>query len=509
MEPTLAGNSLPALSRSSNGNVAQASQQLACQAMQLPPFGVVQNRKDPLQVGYMVREDALDQLEPGRRQGYQYAAAVTGMLASLDQTGLLEPIYATGHAAGGDHRALVEHRRRKGIGFAGAAQCRQDVELAGLQVVLGKEGKQMITADQLAQLAQTADHGHGEAIQIRPLLLPLLGSQLCAVLHATSIYLAIKILFKKNVAMVMHFAKGGSCMSQPHSSRAVALLLGIGALLGLTSNMVKLAGQQGWTPLAFLLWSLLGSGLTLLMLARVQGETPGLAPRLQRYYLLSGLLSISLPNGLLFSSIPHVGAGFASMCLAFPPLITYLLSLMLRMEGLSRLRLLGITIGLIGSLLLALGKLHAGDSPTLWVLAALCVPLFLALGNVYRSRHWPSDASPLSLAPGMLFGGALLLLPLSLLGVDLAPRFDSPSSVSLLFVQVALFALVYGLFFVLQKLAGAVFLSQIGSVAALVGTAVAVGMLGERGSLSMLLAGACIVTGILLASRRREHEAAA
>ena len=35
---------------------------------------------------------------------------------------------------------------------------------------------------------------------------------------------------------------------------ALFLLLAIGALMGLTSNLVKLAGQQGWQPLAFLLW---------------------------------------------------------------------------------------------------------------------------------------------------------------------------------------------------------------------------------------------------------------
>ena len=80
-------------------------------------------------------------------------------------------------------------------------------------------------------------------------------------------------------------------------------------------------------------------------------------------------------------------AGFASLCLAFPPLLTYVLALALRMEGLQRLRLLGILIGLAGSLILALGKLGSGDSPLLWVLATLVMPVFLAIGNVYRSRH--------------------------------------------------------------------------------------------------------------------------
>lgn len=289
---------------------------------------------------------------------------------------------------------------------------------------------------------------------------------------------------------------------------ALALLFTVGALMGLTSILVKLAGSAGWQPLAYLLWSLLGGGLLLLLFAWWRGERPGMRLPQQRYYLASGLLSIAVPNGLLFSAIGHVGAGFASMCLAFPPLVTYLLALALRMEVLSRIRLLGICIGLSGSLLLALGKLHGGDSPALWVVAALCVPVFLALGNIYRARYWPSGATPLSLAPGMLLGGAVLLGLTALLGVDFSPKLSSAMAVGLMLVQMLLFAAVYALFFILQKLAGTVFLSQIGSVAAITGAAMAIGLLGEQGSLSLALAALCIVVGVLLVAWRGAQEKA-
>ncbi|MBD9397175.1 DMT family transporter [Pseudomonas sp. PDM11] len=289
---------------------------------------------------------------------------------------------------------------------------------------------------------------------------------------------------------------------------ALTLLFTIGALMGLTSILVKLAGNAGWQPMAYLLWGLLGGGLLLLLFAWARGERPGMSLPLQRYYLASGLLSIAVPNALLFTSISHVGAGFASMCLAFPPLFTYLLALALRMEALSRIRLLGICVGLSGSLLLALGKLHGGDSPALWVAAALCVPVFLALGNIYRARYWPSGATPLSLAPGMLLGGALLLGLTALFGVDFSPNLSSPLAVGLMLVQMLLFATVYAQFFILQKLAGTVFLSQIGSVAAITGAAMAIGLLGEQGSLSLALAALCIVVGVLLVAWRGAQEKA-
>ena len=63
------------------------------------------------------------------------------------------------------------------------------------------------------------------------------------------------------------------------------------------------------------------------------------------------------------------------------------------------------------------------------------------------------------------------------------------------------------LVFILQNLAGTVFLSQIGSVAAITGAAIAIGLLGEQGSLSMLLAALCIVSGVLLVAWRGAKEA--
>lgn len=289
-------------------------------------------------------------------------------------------------------------------------------------------------------------------------------------------------------------------MSRPWLS--LFLLLAVGGLLGLIGNVAKLAAASGWPPVALLLWSLLGAGGLLCLLALARGEAPSLRRPYLRYYLISGLVSISIPNALLFSAIPHVGASFASLCLAFPPLLTYVLALALRMEGLQRLRLLGILIGLAGSLILALGKLGSGDSPPLWVLATLVMPVFLAIGNVYRSRHWPEGARPLQLAPGMLLAGALLLLPLGLFGVELHPAWEQAAGAWWLAAEVALFASMYALYFVLQKVAGAVYLSQIGSVTAITGAAVAIFLLGEQGSASMLLAALCTTVGVTLVALR-------
>lgn len=291
-------------------------------------------------------------------------------------------------------------------------------------------------------------------------------------------------------------------MSRAQTWLSVLLLLIVGGLMGVISNMVKLAVSQGWQPVAFLLWSLLGAGVVLLLLAIARGQAPSLQRSHLRYYLVSGLISLTLPNALLFSAIPHVGAGYAAMCLAFPPLITYLLALALKMEPARALRMLGIAIGLLGSLLLAVDKASSGDSPLAWVLAVLATPVFLALGNIYRSRSWPTGATPLALAPGMLLAGALLLTPAALI-VDLSPLHHSPTALWLLLAQVLLFSTMYALYFMLQKIAGAVFLSQMGSVTALSGAGLAIYVFGEPGSPVMGLAALCITLGVVLVALRR------
>lgn len=284
---------------------------------------------------------------------------------------------------------------------------------------------------------------------------------------------------------------------------SLALLLGTGSLMGLTNTLVKQAGEQGWPALGFLLSSLFGAGLLLLGGLSLGGQRPGFSYRECRYYLISALLSLTLTNAILFSAIAHVGAGYASICMAFPPLLTYLLALLLGMEKLHPLRLLGLLIGLGGTLLLALDKAFSGDSPLLWVVALLLSPWILALGNIYRSRAWPRGANPLALAPGMLLAACLQLLPIILLsGSDWLPASASPQAWWLLLGQTLVFALTYALYFTLQKVAGPVYLSQIGAIAAVVGTALAVLVLGEDSRPSMYLAILAIACGVLLVSRQ-------
>lgn len=280
-------------------------------------------------------------------------------------------------------------------------------------------------------------------------------------------------------------------------------LLLVGLLLGLNATLVKLGIAAGWPPLAFLFWGVLGGGVLLLGTSIAMGERPGVRPQDFVYYLIAALISMALPNALAYSAVPHVGAGFVSLCMAFPPLFTYVFALGLRMETLRIVRGVGIVLGLVGALLLTLGKTGQGSVEPWWMAAAMIGPIFLAMGNIYRTRWWPKGASPMSLAPGMLLGGALLVLPCAILTGT--PVFDLPwqgPGTWIVIIQMVTFATTYALYFVLQKIAGPVYMSQIGSIGAVSGAAIAVFFLGEQANLLLVLAAVVVLAGVVLVSRK-------
>jgi drug/metabolite transporter (DMT)-like permease len=291
----------------------------------------------------------------------------------------------------------------------------------------------------------------------------------------------------------------------PQGSLApLALLVSVGSLLGLTANVVKIAAGAGWPPLAFLFWSALVAGFILLIAAASRGETPGRRGPDFAYYLICGLLSIALPNALGYGAVMHVGASFVALCLALPPLLTYGLALLLNMEKLRATRALGILTGLAGAIVLGVSKAKGSLADPIWIIGALASPVFIALGNIYRTLRWPPGASALSLAPGMLIFGSLLIAPiLPLAGVSFAPTAFTSAVVWLLVAEIAIFSMTYALYFALQKLAGPVYLSQIGSVAAIFGATLAVLALGEPANAWLLIAAALILAGVVLVNRRR------
>lgn len=286
---------------------------------------------------------------------------------------------------------------------------------------------------------------------------------------------------------------------------ALGLLLVTGVLLGATPPLAKLATAGGAPAM---LWGFVisfGTGAVLLALLLVRRQGFALTAHRLRYFLVTAAISYAIPNILMFSAIPHLGAGYASIMFTLSPVITLVLSLLLGVRRPNLLGIVGIGIGFVGALMVAATRGQAGQpAELLWVVAGLLVPVFLAVGNIYRTMDWPAGTGPIELAAGSHLASAAMLLA-GLLVTGEAGTFAKLAEMPVLVLAQAISsAAMFAFFFRLQAVGGPVYLSQIGYVAAAISLVAGVFFLGERYA-ALTWAGAAIVTlGVVLTTKAQK-----
>lgn len=284
------------------------------------------------------------------------------------------------------------------------------------------------------------------------------------------------------------------------------LLIATGMLLGSMLPMSRVARAEGWSPLEFAFWPALGSGLVLAFAgSRSVTGTPEARPVLL-YSLIAGVLSVAVPNSVTFIVMQSVGTSVTSLVYTLPPLFTYAFAWGLGIERYRPLRLAGIVVGLVGAAILVLGRNSApGTGSSWWLALALCTPISIAAGNVYRKLRMPKGVPASLLAGGMLLGGALALLPLLLMNGGL-PR-PGLAGWSVILAQCFFTSLGYRVYFHFQKVADPVYFSQFGYVVSATGVLSGLLFFNEHLTLPMLLSIGVILAGIAMVNARSTQSA--
>jgi len=289
---------------------------------------------------------------------------------------------------------------------------------------------------------------------------------------------------------------------------AAGLLVVTGALLGLTLPFGKLATAAGVPAMVWAFVISLGAGGVLLLALLLRGERVRLTPHRLRYFFMTAAVSYAIPNLLMFSAIPHLGAGYTGIMFTLSPVVTLVFSILLGVRRPNLLGAAGIAVGFIGAVMVALTRGEAGQpAEFFWVAVGLLIPVSLAAGNIYRTVDWPEGTGPIELAVGSHLAAATLLLAgiLALFGIKaFAPLGGVPLVV---IAQVASASAMFAFFFRLQAVGGPVYLSQIGYVAAAVGLFAGTIFLGEHYQL-LTWAGAVIVTiGVIITTKAQSQKA--
>jgi drug/metabolite transporter (DMT)-like permease len=284
----------------------------------------------------------------------------------------------------------------------------------------------------------------------------------------------------------------------------LALLFGAGLMIGSYFPLARIAGAAGVPPLTYAACSAAGACVVLASVCRVAGQRIPLDAVSLRYAAIAGLITFAVPFGVLALVIPHLGSGIPAVFQSLAPVVTCLIVFAIGWERLRLRRLAGIGVGFVGAILILFVR---NPDPAVrfslgWSLAALSTPLALALGNVFRSTHWPQGRNALALATLTLGAAAASLMAAALVlqatGASFSPWRRLESAWPLLLLQSATTGVGYAMFFRLQQVGGPIYLSQISYVNTAVGLGFAVALFSERFPPLIWFAMALIVVGLAM-----------
>ncbi len=283
---------------------------------------------------------------------------------------------------------------------------------------------------------------------------------------------------------------------------AALLLAGCGIVLGMTLPLQKMAAKAGVQPASWVFVMTFGASLFLLARALLAGKAPTLTRQHSVYYGVAALISFVIPNLLVFISIPRIGAGLTGVMYALSPMTTLSLSSLAHRRLPDAWGAAGLGLGLAGTLLIIVFRGEGGGGQSaeiMWVLLALLIPVFLASGNVYRGMFWPEGSDPMALAAATNIAASAMLLVAVFAGGEGWEGLRVVAFVPVLIgMQIVATATMLAMFFRLQQVGGAVYLSQIGYVAAAVGLIAGTLVLGERYPLATWLGALVVVAGVAL-----------
>ena len=288
-------------------------------------------------------------------------------------------------------------------------------------------------------------------------------------------------------------------------------LVTLGLLWGASFLGVALA-LEGFGPLTVAAGRMSLAALALIAVAQVlRVPLPGFGPaqdrRVWRFALAMGLLSNALPFFLLAWAQQHVTSGFAGVSMAAIPLFVMgLAHFLVPGEAMTRLKVAGFTLGLLGVLVLigpgALARSGAAAEPLARVLCFAAAASY-ACGAIVTRRCPP--VHPLGFSVIALLAASAMIVPVALWveGVPSLPA-DTRPLLALAYLGLGSTAAATLLLVGVIRSAGPSFLSQVNYHVPVWSVLLGVLVLNEALPPQFLLAAGLILAGLAL-SRWRER----
>ena len=296
-----------------------------------------------------------------------------------------------------------------------------------------------------------------------------------------------------------------------NSIKAPLYVLIFGVLFGATISMAKLGSQYGIDPVTLVFWQMLIGGILLTITAIARKQYVKLDRKHLRYYFIAGILGNAIPTTLAFVASVKIGAALTGLVYPLSPLFTYAFSIIVRIDRPRTHKIIGMMLGLCGALLIVLPPIISGgsrsndDLPLLWLGLAFTIPIFLGLGNIYRSVSWPKGTGSLPLAAGMLLATSILMLPMFITdNAQVWPEFNTNIAIAIFIGNILMSYVGFIFYFELQRIADPVYFSQISYFITITTMIFGILLFGESIQWYVIPSIGLIFAGLYLVSRKQK-----
>lgn len=281
------------------------------------------------------------------------------------------------------------------------------------------------------------------------------------------------------------------------------LLVFLGALWGVSFLFVRVAVPNvGPIPLMFLRVLLAGISLAPILFFK---NGFAIWRKDWRRIMVVGVSITALPFSLLAWTSLSLPAGITSVLNATTPLMAALWAVILIGERLNFQRIIGLSLGLIGVVLLAMGqgRSFSGTSllPLLAGLSATCCYGWA----LHRSRQWLSHIPPTILTVTSLLSSGMFMAPFAILTWP-TQSISLQSWMMVLALALPCTSLAYIIFYHLNAKWGTTKTATVTYLIPLFAMLGANQFLAEKITLTMLLGGLIILAGVALLSYRRRRK---
>lgn len=289
--------------------------------------------------------------------------------------------------------------------------------------------------------------------------------------------------------------------AQRYGPVEVAVLLLLSSSWGLSFLFIEVA-LRGLPPLWIVAARTVVGGGVLLVVLTARGRRLPNNWRFWRQVLVIGSVNNALPWTAIAWAQQSLPSGLTALLMALVPMSTLLVSAAIGAERLTRLRVAGLLVAMVGVGLIVGGDV---DEPgrLLAVGTVMSATLLYAFGTVYAKRRLSGAWPPLVIATGQVLAASAVSLPLALVigGRPLLADLELPVVAAVVALGALGTGLAFVLFYTLIERVGATNATLTTYLIPVVAVIAGVVVLGESIRVASLVGGATIVVGIWLTQR--------